>query len=99
RAGVGELINIVKIILPAILSAGFASCNRVSPDKVVEVAWLNANQVVAFYSPKFFGELRELKSKGNITVFKENKPIKGTAVEYVNQMVVAPFNESMQKVE
>jgi len=89
----------IKMIFLAALFTSLISCNQSSPDKTVQVAWLNANRVVAHYSPRFFGELRELKSKGNITVFKDNKTVKGTAVEYVNQLAVAPLNESMQKVK
>lgn len=89
----------IKMIFLAALFTSLISCNQPSPDKTVQVAWLNANRVVAHYSPRFFGELRELKSKRNITVFKDNEVAKGTAVEYVNQLAVVPLNESIQKVK
>ncbi|MBC9797220.1 hypothetical protein [Sinomicrobium weinanense] len=89
----------IAIILLSVLSVSLTSCNQATPDKVVQRTWLNTNNVTARYSPKFFGELRALKAKGNIIVFKENEAIKGTAVEYVNQMVIDPLNESINKVE
>ena len=90
--------NTVFILL-TVFSLNLTSCNPVSPDKVVQRAWLNTNNVTTNYSPKFFGQLRELKSKGNITVFKDNEVTKGTAVEYVNQLIIVPHNENLQKVE
>jgi len=89
--------NAVFIVL-TVLSLSLTSCNLVSPDKVVQRAWLNTNTITTNYSPKFFGQLLELKAKGNITVFKDNEVTKGTAVEYVNQTIITPLNESLQKV-
>lgn len=89
----------IIFVLLTVLSLSLTSCNPVSPDKVVQRAWLNTNNITTRYSPKFFGQLRELKAKGNITIFKDKEVTKGTAVEYVNQMIIVPHNESLQKVE
>ena len=88
-----------KTIMLLTVVISLFSCNRVSPDKVVAQTWLNVNNITSHYSPKFFRNLQEMKSKGNITVFRNDEVVKGTAVEYVNQYVITPVVEAQIKVE
>lgn len=89
----------VQLLLLLMAGASTLSCSRVSPDKYVQVAVLNTNLVTSKYSPSFFRELRELKEQGRLTVFRDNQPQEGTAVEYVEQNVIASVDEAMKKVE
>lgn len=95
----GEMKPAFLIALLIALCASLTSCNRVSPRKVVGRAVLNSNTVTVKFSPKFFDELRERKSKGRIVVFEDNRAQPGTAEEYVEQMVIAPANDAMESVE
>ncbi|MGV3762943.1 hypothetical protein [Parapedobacter sp.] len=88
-----------KTLFLSIVSYTLFACNQASPKKVVDVVWLNVNRVTANYSPQFFGELRELRASGGMAVAQNNEKIKGTAVAYVNQYVIGPLDESMDKIE
>lgn len=86
------------LVLIAVVLSLF-SCNRVSPDKVVAQTWLNVNKITSHYSPNFFRLLQEMKSKGTINIVKNNEVVKGTAVEYINQIIIPSVDESLKKVE
>ncbi|MBD1423213.1 hypothetical protein [Sphingobacterium chuzhouense] len=90
-------IYYIKCLLLIALT-GMVSCGP-SPKKVVAQTWLNTNNVTTYYSPKFFNELMEKKAKNNITVYQDGAVIKGTAVAYVQQYVIATIDENLKKVE
>lgn len=90
---------IAKTIMLLTVVISIFSCNGVSPDKLVAQTWLNVNNITSHYSPNFFRNLQEMKSKDNITVIRNNEVVKGTAVEYVNQYVITPLVEAQKKVE
>lgn len=90
---------LIKTTLLIALVAGISSCTGPSPQKVVAQTWLNTNNITSHFSPKFFGTLLEMKSKGRITVFKNGETTNGTAVEYVRQNIIPQVNESLKKVE
>ena len=90
---------IFKTLVLLTVAISLLSCDGVSPDKVVAQTWLNVNNITSHYSPNFFRNLQEMKSKDNITVVRNNELVKGTAVEYVKQYVITPVVEAQKKVQ
>ena len=90
---------IFKTLVLLTVAISLLSCDAASPDKVVAQTWLNVNNITSHYSPNFFRNLQEMKSKDNITVVRNNELVKGTAVEYVKQYVITPVVEAQKKVE
>lgn len=92
-------MKINKIILVLLLVVSLCSCTGTSPKKVIAQTWLNTNNITAYYSPKFFKGLIEKKAKNNITVYKDGTVTNGTAVEHVQQYIIATIDENLKKVE
>ncbi|GAB3019401.1 hypothetical protein GCM10027051_25610 [Niabella terrae] len=92
-------MKVTNFIFLVLLVIGIGSCSGPTPRKVVAQTWLNINNITAHYSPSFFENLMAVKLKENITIIRNEAPTKGTAVEYVTQMVLDPLNESLKKVE
>lgn len=75
------------------------SCQQVSPDKVIGVTVLNTNQVTAFFRPRFFTELQELKKQNRLVSFKDGKTQpNATAVDYVQMMTIDRVNGALASV-
>lgn len=89
----------IRITLFLLIGLTFLSCDQTSPRKYVEVTVLNTNRAAGMYRIQYINEIRTLKKKGRLTVFKGDQPKNGTAVAYVKQRIILTNDASLEKVK
>lgn len=72
-------LKLISFVIIALL----CGCSNTSPGEYVNKAALNSNLITAYYTPKFFGEIQELKAQNRLVVFREKTPKPTTAEKYL----------------
>lgn len=76
-------MKFTKLILILLTLFFLQACSNTTPETYHQKAVLSTNLVLMGYSPQFFDEILELKDKGRLTVFKDNRQQPATAAEYM----------------